>query len=171
MGNSLKLTNRLQADLGIANLGNQSRDIAQTMVLLPEQTPPDFLAHKAQCRACLLQMLAGFVNRCVGGLFRAGRDSNGALDLFPANPAQVFPKRFFASQFVAHIDLFARQFHIAIALFAGYFPPKPAWRLESPAARLAWELHFGNHETMIAAVINVDLDLEIFPRNFIAGFT
>src|SRR5438046_10157072 len=65
---------------------------------------------------------------------------------------------------------FAGQSHIAVTFFAGDFTPKPARRFESLATRVAGKFHFRHHQTMIAAVINVDLNLKIFPRNFVAGF-
>ena len=67
-------------------------------------------------------------------------------------------------------DSFAGQSHIAVTFFAGDFTPKPARGVELAAARVAWEFYFRHHQTMIAAVINVDLNLKIFPRNFVAGF-
>src|SRR6476660_1788845 len=67
-------------------------------------------------------------------------------------------------------DSFTGQSHIAVPLFAGDLTPKPARRFELAAARLAREFNFGHHQTMIAAMINVDLDLKISPRNFVAGF-
>src|ERR1700693_2352843 len=67
-------------------------------------------------------------------------------------------------------DSFAGQSHIAVTFFAGDFTPKPARRFELLATRVAWEFHCRHHQTMIAAVINVDLNRKIFPRNFIAGF-
>ena len=68
-------------------------------------------------------------------------------------------------------DSFAGQSHIAVKFFSGDFTPKPARRFELAAARLAREFNFRHHQTMIATVINVDLDLKIFPRNFVAGFS
>ena len=68
-------------------------------------------------------------------------------------------------------DSFAGQSHIAVTFFAGDFTPKPAPRFELLATRVAWKFHFRHHQTMIAAVINVDLDLKIFPGNFVAGLT
>src|SRR3984893_12039960 len=170
MSDSLKLPNGLQAHLGVANLRNQSCGITQTMVLLPEQTASDLLPHESQRRARFFQIFARFVHRRVMRLLRAGGDGGCALDLFAANPAKIFAERFALPQFVAHIDLFARQSHVAVAFLAGDFPPKPARRLEFPAARLAWEFDFRYDQTMVAAAINVDLDLEIFPRNFVTGF-
>src|ERR1700741_1262376 len=67
-------------------------------------------------------------------------------------------------------DSFAGQSHIAITFFAGDLTPEPARRSESVAARKAWKFYFSHHQTMIAAVINVDLNLKAFPRNFVAGF-
>src|ERR1041385_381281 len=68
-------------------------------------------------------------------------------------------------------DSFAGQSHIAVTFFTGDFTPKPARRFELPAARMAWEFYFRNHQTLVAAVINVDLDLMISPWDFIARFT
>src|SRR6266567_5870549 len=68
-------------------------------------------------------------------------------------------------------DSFAGQSHIAVTFSAGDLTPKPARRFESLATRVAWEFHFRHHQTMIAAVINVDLNLKIFPRNLVAGFS
>jgi hypothetical protein len=42
--------------------------------------------------------------------------------------------------------------------------------LNSRAARLLWEFHFRRHQTMIAAVINVDLDPKISSGNFSSRF-
>src|SRR6266498_1948418 len=67
-------------------------------------------------------------------------------------------------------DSFAGQSHIAVTFSAGDFTPKPARRFESLATRVAWKFHFRHHQTMIAAMINVDLNFKIFPRNFVAGF-
>src|SRR6266571_804177 len=67
-------------------------------------------------------------------------------------------------------DSFAGQSHIAITFFAGDFTPKPTRRFELAAARMAREFHFRYHQTMIAGVINVDLNFKIFPRNFVASF-
>src|SRR5262249_11161362 len=66
-------------------------------------------------------------------------------------------------------DLFARESHIAVSLFTGDFTSEPARGFESAAARMVRKLHFRHHQTMVAPVINVDLDLKIFPRNLIAG--
>src|SRR5437763_16967986 len=67
-------------------------------------------------------------------------------------------------------DSFAGQSHIAVTFSAGDLTPKPARRFESLATRVAWKFHFRHHQTMIAAVINVDLNLKTFPRNLVAGF-
>src|SRR5438046_2145089 len=67
-------------------------------------------------------------------------------------------------------DSFAGQSHIAITFFAGDFTPKPTRRFELAAARMAREFHFRYHQTMIAGVINVDLNFKIFPRNLVASF-
>src|SRR6516165_5495418 len=67
-------------------------------------------------------------------------------------------------------DSFAGQSHIAVTFFARDLTPKPAWWFELAAARMAWKFYFSHHQTMIGAVINVDLNLKIFPRNFVAGF-
>src|SRR6266567_4473048 len=66
-------------------------------------------------------------------------------------------------------DSFAGQSHIAVTFSAGDLTPKPARRVESLATRVAWKSHFRHHQTMIAVVINVDLNLKIFPRNLVAG--
>src|ERR1700756_1571219 len=67
-------------------------------------------------------------------------------------------------------DSFAGQSHIAVTFFAGDLTPKPARRFELLATRVAWKFHFRHHQTMIAAVVNVDLNFKIFPRDFVAGF-
>src|SRR6476646_8074392 len=67
-------------------------------------------------------------------------------------------------------DSFARQSDIAVTFFAGDLTPKPARRFESLATRVASKFHFRHHQTMIAAVINVDLNFKISPRNFVACF-
>src|SRR5438045_9167622 len=67
-------------------------------------------------------------------------------------------------------DSFAGQSHIAVTFSAGDLTPKPARRFESLATRVAWKFHFRHHQTMIAAVINVDLNFKIFPRNLVARF-
>jgi hypothetical protein len=46
--------------------------------------------------------------------------------------------------------------------------PKKPQPSNSQAARLLWEFHFRRHQTMIAAVINVDLDPKISSGNFVA---
>src|SRR5215472_14785471 len=67
-------------------------------------------------------------------------------------------------------DSFAGQSHIAVTFFAGDFTSKPTRRLEFTAAGLTGKFDLGYHQTMIAAVINVALNLQIFPRNFVTGF-
>src|ERR1051325_1280941 len=67
-------------------------------------------------------------------------------------------------------DSLAGQSHIAVTFFSGDLTPKPAWRFELAAACKAWKFYFSHHQTIISPVINVDLDLQISPRNLVAGF-
>src|ERR1700693_298074 len=67
------------------------------------------------------------------------------------------------------IDLLPGQPHIAVALLAGDFAAKPTWMLKFPTARVVLKFSFRHHQTMVAAVINVDLDLQLLPGNFVAG--
>ena len=64
--------------------------------------------------------------------------------------------------------LFNGQAHVAVAFFTGHLPPKPGWGLKSTAARAIGEFHFRNYETGVSASINIQLDQQIFPRNFVA---
>ena len=64
--------------------------------------------------------------------------------------------------------LFNGEAHVAIAFFTGHFPPKPGRGLKSAAARAIGEFHFRNYETGVSASINIQLDKQIFPRNFVA---
>ena len=50
------------------------------------------------------------------------------------------------------------------------FPPKPPGRFESAAASAIGKFHLGNYKTGMSAPINIQLDQQIFPRNFVAHF-
>src|SRR5712691_3953140 len=109
-------------------------------------------------------MFPRLVDRRVAGGFTAASDVDGALNFFPANPAQTLFQRFAVAESIAHLDLFTREFHVAIAFLARDFTPKPSWRLKFTAGRVTGEFHFGNDQTAIASVIDIDLDHNIFPR-------
>jgi hypothetical protein len=80
----------LQPHFRIANVRNQTPNVAQKMVRLPEKTAPNLLAHQPQCRARFLQVFARFVDWRVACLFFAPCDGDGAFDLLAANPAKIF---------------------------------------------------------------------------------
>src|SRR5207249_11727886 len=49
------------------------------------------------------------------------------------------------------------------------FSSKPMWWLERAAACVVVKFHFSDHQTMVAAAIYVDFDLEIFPWNLVTS--
>src|SRR6202022_4774492 len=49
----------------------------------------------------------------------------------------------------------------------GHFASKPTGPFKSGAACGVWKFHFRHYQTMVATAIDVDFDLEIFPRNFV----
>jgi hypothetical protein len=61
--------------------------------------------------------------------------------------------------------------HVAVAFFAGHFPPKPPGRFESAAAGTIRKFHLGNYKTGMSTPINIQLDQQIFPRNFVTNFS
>jgi hypothetical protein len=72
------------------------------MVLLPEQTTPNFFPDQPQCGARFLQMLARLVDGRVFRLPFTGCNRNGQLDLFPANSTQSIARSFVLSKLIAH---------------------------------------------------------------------
>jgi hypothetical protein len=67
--------------------------------------------------------------------------------------------------------LFEDEAHVTVALFPGHFPSKPGRRLESATARTIGKFHLGNYKTGMSAPINIDLNQQIFARNFVAHFS
>src|SRR5437588_6388341 len=66
--------------------------------------------------------------------------------------------------------LFARESNIAVAFQAGHFAAKPMRWFEFMAHGAAWEFHFGDDEPFVLSAVNVDLDHEILPRDFVTRF-
>ena len=60
---------------------------------------------------------------------------------------------------------------VAVAFFAGHFSPKPPWRFESAAAGGIGKFHLRNDKTRMAAAINIDLNPQTFPWNFVTHFS
>ena len=57
---------------------------------------------------------------------------------------------------------------VAVAFYAGDFAAEPIWRLKLSTRRAIWEFHFSHDEAFVFPTIDVDLDYEISPRNFVA---
>ena len=84
----------------------------------------------------------------------------------------IDPQRFAHFQTKAHrvLCLLVGESHVAVTLLAGDFAAKPPWWLEFSTARVVRKFNFRHHQTMVAAVINVDLDLQFFPGNLVTRF-
>src|SRR5438270_8326858 len=64
--------------------------------------------------------------------------------------------------------LLVRQSDVAVRFFAGHFPPKPGRRLEFPAHCQIRKFHLCYYQTGIFTAIDVDLNQETSPGNFVA---
>jgi hypothetical protein len=61
--------------------------------------------------------------------------------------------------------------HVAVAFFAGHFPPKPPRRFESAATGSVRKFHFRNDKARMAAAIDIDFNQQTFARDFVTYFS
>src|SRR5436309_8757355 len=64
--------------------------------------------------------------------------------------------------------LLVSQSYIAITFLPGHFPAKPPGRLEFATRREVGEFHLGHYQTGMFTAININLDQQISPGNFVA---
>jgi hypothetical protein len=112
-------------------------------------------------------MLANFVDgdaTLSGGMLATAQSR---VDLFAKDLFQTFRQGLAQFQTEGHVFLREGEPHVAVAFFARHFPPKPPWRFESPATGGIRKFHLGNDKTLMAAAINIDLNQETFPWEFV----
>src|SRR6266496_3043631 len=129
----------------------------------------DFAHGEAHCRAQFFEVFANFVHGNASLLCRVPAQFESRLDLFAKNSLQSVRQRLAQFQTEAHIVcLFVGQSHVAITFFARHLPPEPRRRLELPARCTVGEFYFRDHQTGMSAAININLDQQVFPGNFVA---
>ena len=67
----------------------------------------------------------------------------------------------------SHRVLLVSQSYVAITFLTGHFPPKPPGRLEFATRCEVGEFHLGHYQTGMFTAININLDHQISPGNFI----
>jgi hypothetical protein len=65
------------------------------------------------------------------------------------------------------IGLLGGQANVAVSFFARHLTPEPRWRLEFSARCAVGKFHFRYHQPAEFASVNVNLDEQILPRNFV----
>src|SRR5881396_185389 len=86
---------------------------------------------------------------------------------FQRSPSRLtFPGR--STTGFSHRVLLVSQSYVAITFLTGHFPPKPPGRLEFATRREVGEFHLGHYQTGMFTAININLDHQIFPGNFVA---
>src|SRR6266699_6675633 len=114
-------------------------------------------------------MFANFVHGNASLLCGVPAQFESRLDLFAKNSLQSVRQRLAQFQTEAHIVcLFVGQSHVAVTFFARHLPPKPGRGLEFSAHYTVREFHFCYHQTGMSAAININLDQQVFPENFVA---
>ena len=93
------------------------------------------------------------------------------VDLFAKNSLESFRQGFAQFQTESHGVLRQGESYVAVALFACDFPPKPPRCFEPATAGGIRKFHLGNYKTGMSTPINIQLDQQIFPRNFVAHFS
>jgi hypothetical protein len=61
-----------------------------------------------------------------------------------------------------------RESNVTVVFFVSHFPPKPRGSYEPATAGSIRKFHFRNAKTCMSASINIDLDQQTFPWNFVA---
>jgi hypothetical protein len=64
--------------------------------------------------------------------------------------------------------LLARQRQVAVAFLSADFAAEPGWRFEFSAACLTRKFYFGDNQSAVPSLIDIDLDRQILPGHFIA---
>src|SRR5437667_10867408 len=67
----------------------------------------------------------------------------------------------------SHRVLLVSQSYVAITFLPGHFPPKPPGRLEFATRCEVGEFDLGHYQTGMFTAININLDHQISPGNFI----
>src|SRR5437773_138245 len=85
---------------------------------------------------------------------------------FQRSPGRLtFPGR--STTGFSHRILLVSQSYVAITVLTGHFPAKPPGRLEFATRCEVGEFHLGHYQTGMFTAININLDHQISPGNFI----
>src|SRR5947209_19861922 len=66
---------------------------------------------------------------------------------------------------------FASQSDVTVTFFTSDFTAKPPRWLKLSTADLVRKFNFRHNQSLVSAMVNIDLDLQLLPRNFVTGFS
>src|SRR5207247_335798 len=129
----------------------------------------NFAHGKAHFSAQFFKMFANFMNGNASLLCRVPAQLESGMDLFTKNSLQSVRQRLAQFQTEAHIVcLPVGQSHVAVTFLSRHLPPEPGRGLKFSAHCTVREFHFCHHQTGMSAAININLDQQVFPGNFVA---